>query len=265
MNSLLKTIIIASLKAGKEILKVYDTNFEVEYKDDESPLTLADKNANAIIMSYLEKTNIPVLSEEGRSIDYNERKAWNKLWIVDPLDGTKEFIKKNGEFTVNIALVETGKPIMGVVYAPVLDELYYGDIENGAFKLYNASDHNVDDILASNKRVKLPEQQKDKDYFGVVASRSHLTPETTTFIDQIRKGKENVKIVSKGSSLKICMIADGTADVYPRFAPTSEWDTAAGHAVVLASGGRIVQAKDPEKEVIYNKEDILNPWFIVTR
>ena len=264
MNKLLKTAITASIKAGAEILKIYNTDFEVAYKEDESPLTLADKNANEIIMSFLMDTGIPVLSEEGRSISFEERKNWKTLWIVDPLDGTKEFVKKNDEFTVNIALIENQKPVMGVVYAPVLDELYFGEEELGAYKLNQASEKtdNFEDILMLSSKLPL---DISKSYYGIVASRSHLTPETTAYIDEIRKGHDEIKIVSKGSSLKICMVAEGTADVYPRFAPTSEWDTAAGHAVVLASGGRIVQANSPVDEVIYNKEDILNPWFIVKR
>ena len=262
MNNLLKTAITASLKAGEEILKIYNTDFEVEYKKDESPLTIADKNANDIITSFLQETGIPVLSEEGRSIPFEERKNWEKLWIVDPLDGTKEFVKKNDEFTVNIALVKNKRPVMGVVYAPVLDELYFGEESLGAYKLNKASEviNKLDDVL--QHALKLP-LDISKSYFGIVASRSHLTPETTEYIDKIRKGHNKIKIVSKGSSLKIVMVAEGVADVYPRFAPTSEWDTAAGHAVVLASGGRIVQAKNPNNEVIYNKENILNPWFIV--
>lgn len=264
MNENLKTAIKASLKAGKEILKIYNTDFEVEYKEDESPLTLADRFANEVIMSYLSKTDIPVLSEEGRSIPYDERKDWKELWIVDPLDGTKEFVKKNDEFTVNIALVRDGIPILGVVYAPVLDELYFGMQDFGAYKMENAFDTvtTSDDFI--NFATRLP-MQSEKAYFGIVASRSHLSPETTEYIDEIRKGHDDIKIMSKGSSLKIVMVAEGTADVYPRFAPTSEWDTAAGHAVVLASGGRIVQANSPDDEVVYNKEDILNPWFIVKR
>ena len=262
MNELLKIAISASIEAGKEILKIYKTNFEVEYKDDESPLTMADKNANDVIMSFLMDTGIPILSEEGRSIPFEERKNWSELWIVDPLDGTKEFVKKNDEFTVNIALIRNKKPVMGVVYAPVLDELYFGDEEIGAYKLNDAS-NNIEKLSqVINLATKLPADIK-KSYFGIVASRSHLTQETTDYIDDISLGKDNIKIVSKGSSLKIVMIAEGIADVYPRFAPTSEWDTAAGHAIVLASGGRIVQAKSPDDEVVYNKKDILNPWFIV--
>ena len=261
MNELLATAITASIKAGEEILNIYNTDFKVEYKSDESPLTMADKLAHIVIMSFLEPTQIPILSEEGRSIPYSERKEWSKLWIVDPLDGTKEFVKKNDEFTVNIALIENQKPIMGVVYAPVLDELYFGDHKIGAYKMENASSiiYNVDDIISISKKIP---STINKDYFGVVASRSHLSVETSQYINQLKESHDNTKIVSKGSSLKICMIADGSADIYPRFAPTMEWDTAAGHAVVICAGKRIVQANSPTNEVVYNKEDLLNPWFI---
>lgn len=264
-NALLEITIKAALEAGREILRIYQTDFEVEYKKDASPLTLADKQAHEIIISYLGQTNIPVLSEEGKDIPYSERKNWSRLWIVDPLDGTKEFIKKNGEFTVNIALVKNGKPVLGVVYAPVLDSLYYGEENLGAYKLKKASTFtDINDVF--QKASSLPLNDAMKDYYGIVASRSHLSPETSSYIEEISKGKKNVKIVSKGSSLKICMVAEGTADIYPRFAPTSEWDTAAGHAVVLASGGRMIQAEKPaEEEIVYNKENILNPWFIVKR
>jgi 3'(2'), 5'-bisphosphate nucleotidase len=263
MNKFAETVINASMDAGKEILKIYNTDFNVEFKDDKSPLTLADKNANALIMNYLKDTGIPVLSEEGRDIPYEERKNWKQLWIVDPLDGTKEFVKKNGEFTVNIALVEEGTPVFGVVYAPYLDVLYVGDVEDGAYRIENASKKaNLMKELGCDH--KLP-KNIDKEYFGIVASRSHLTKETEDFIKKLEAEHEKVKIVSKGSSLKLCMVAEGDADIYPRFAPTSEWDTAAGHAVVVASGGQVVQAEDPEKDVVYNKKDILNPWFIVKR
>ena len=264
MNILLETAINASIKAGKEILKIYNTDFAVEYKEDESPLTMADKNANNVIMSFLQETGITVLSEEGRSISYEERKGCDELWIVDPLDGTKEFVSKNDEFTVNIALINRGKPVKGVVYAPVLDELYFGDEILGAFKLQKASEWLSKEADFVKISTKLP-LKITKPYFGIVASRSHLSTETTDYINEIKKNHDKVEIFSKGSSLKIVMIAEGTADIYPRFAPTSEWDTAAGHAVVLASGGRIVQANNPEKELDYNKEDILNPWFIVRR
>ncbi len=260
MNDKLLTAIEASILAGAEILKIYKTDFSIETKDDNSPLTIADKNANDIIVSFLEPSSIPILSEEGRSIPYSERKDWEKLWIVDPLDGTKEFIKKNDEFTVNIALIENQTPIMGVVYAPVLDELYFGDKELGSYKLEKASVYfNADDIISKSTKLPLAD---NKDYYGVVASRSHLSKETSDFIDELKDNHNKLKIVSKGSSLKICMIAEGSADIYPRFAPTMEWDTAAGHAVVLYADKRIVQAKSSDMEVVYNKENLLNPWFI---
>ena len=262
--TLLQTIITASIQAGKEILKVYKTDFSVEYKSDESPLTLADKNAHEVILSFLRKTDIPVLSEEGRDIPYKERKHWNKLWIVDPLDGTKEFVKRNDEFTVNIALVENGEPVMGVVYAPVLDELYIGKNGLGSFKAEKASEmQDIMEIFTDKNRLPLPAYEK-KGYFGIVASRSHLNEETTQFINEIKKDHDKVKIVSKGSSLKLCMVAEGSADIYPRFAPTMEWDTAAGDAVVRASGGTVINAKT-NSPLVYNKENLLNPWFVVKR
>lgn len=263
MNKYAGIVIEAALEAGKEILEIYKTDFNVEFKDDKSPLTMADKNANKVIIRFLKTTGIPVLSEEGRNIPYNERKNWTQLWIVDPLDGTKEFVKKNGEFTVNIALVKDGSPVFGVVYAPFLDILYVGDVKEGAYKVEKASE-NPDLMKALNADNKLPIIQK-KDYYGIVASRSHLTKETENFIKKLEQEHNNVKIVSKGSSLKLCMVAEGEADIYPRFAPTSEWDTAAGHAVVVASGGKVVKAEIPEKNVVYNKINILNPWFIVKR
>ena len=261
---LLSIIIDASIEAGKEILKVYDTDFNIEYKEDESPLTLADKRAHNIIVSYLEKTNIPVLSEEGRNISFEERKQWEKLWVVDPLDGTKEFIKKNGEFTVNIALVENNEPVMGVVYAPVLDVLFVGDQQKGAFRIEQASKkEKIFDELKDTNKLPLT-VNKDKDYYGVVASRSHLNRETEEFINKLKTNHKNIKIVSKGSSLKICMVAEGIADIYPRFAPTMEWDTAAGDAVARASGATVTNVKT-NTPLVYNKEELLNPWFIVKR
>ncbi|MBE0649334.1 MAG: 3'(2'),5'-bisphosphate nucleotidase CysQ, partial [Bacteroidales bacterium] len=242
---------------------VYYTNFNVEFKEDASPLTLADRKAHDIISLALKDTGIPVLSEEGRAIPYEERKNWKQLWVVDPLDGTKEFVKKNDEFTVNIALIENNHPVMGVVYAPVLDEMFVGEKSIGAYKISNASNAGDPEGQLINKN-KIP-RKNERNYYAVVASRSHLNAETTDFIDEIKKEHEEVRIVSKGSSLKLCMVAEGVADVYPRFAPTSEWDTAAGHAVVVASGAKVVQAMNEEKELEYNKENVLNPWFIVRR
>ncbi len=261
--NLLNITITASLSAGKAILEVYHTDFDVEYKEDSSPLTLADRKAHSIIAGYLEKTGIPVLSEEGRNIPFEERKKWNKMWIVDPLDGTKEFVKRNGEFTVNIALVEDGVPTIGIVYAPVLDEIYIGEKAKGAFKIENASKTNILTSLIPENKLPLAKFH-DKDFVGVVASRSHLNDDTKEFIDKIKLQYKKVEIVSKGSSLKLCMVAEGVADIYPRFAPTMEWDTAAGDAVVRAAGGNVTDIKT-NNDLRYNKENLLNPWFIVTR
>ncbi len=261
MTDHIKTAISASIEAGLEILKVYKSDFEIEYKADESPLTIADKNAHRTIVGHLKKTKIPILSEEGSIVSYEERKKWNRLWIVDPLDGTKEFIKKNGEFTVNIALIQNQKPIMGVIYAPVPDTIYFGDINNGACKLQNVSDHVTDIDYILEKSVKLP-TAKSRSYYGVVASRSHLSQETNSFIENLKTEYHNIKLLNVGSSLKLCMLAEGDADIYPRFAPTSEWDIAAGHAILLSTGGRIEKADEPGGEIVYNKRNILNPWFI---
>jgi len=258
---MLNTIIKAALEAGKAILEVYDTDFLVEFKQDDSPLTLADKKAHAIISGYIATTGLPVLSEEGKTIPYETRRKWERFWMVDPLDGTKEFIKKNGEFTVNIALIEKGKPVMGVVYAPVLDLLYVGTGDRGSFRIEQASRKELANEWTGNNQLPLISR---KDYFGVVASRSHLNPETEAFIATLAKQHRNVKTLSVGSSLKLCMVAEGKADIYPRFAPTMEWDTAAGDAVVRSAGGKVLQAKS-EQPLQYNKENLLNPWFIVSR
>ncbi len=262
MNKYLEIAIEASILAGKEILKVYNTDFNVDFKSDNSPLTQADRNAHLIIESKLVPTDIPVLSEEGNILDFELRKEWTTFWLIDPLDGTKEFVKRNGEFTVNIALIKNGIPVLGVVYVPVTDELYFGETGFGAFKLERAATALAASDLLVEKAVKLPVKQAEERPFTIVASRSHLTEETSRFIDELKKEHRNVDIISRGSSLKICMIAEGKADVYPRFAPTSEWDTAAGHALVKAMGGRVVQAGNRDEELKYNKKDILNPWFI---
>lgn len=254
--------ILASIEAGKEILEVYESTFEVEYKDDKSPLTIADKRAHQKIVSMLKETGIPILSEEGKALDYEERSKWSTLWIVDPLDGTKEFIKQNGEFTVNIALVEKGVPVMGVIYVPVEETLYFGAEGIGAYRVDKAAHvkdtDNLEDWIV--KGLKLPETQKRP--YTMVGSRSHMSDETAQFFDEVRQDHPDSEIISKGSSLKICMVAEGSADVYPRFAPTMEWDTAAGHAIAKGAGFEVYQAKG-EAPLQYNKKDLLNPWFIV--
>ena len=241
----------AALKGGEEILKVYHSDrFEVEFKGDQSPLTLADRNAHVAICDLLSESGIPILSEEGKEIPYKERKNWHRLWIVDPLDGTKEFIKRNGEFTVNIALIENGNPILGVIYVPVKDQLYTGAIGIGAEKKENG------------RVIQMPIEQEKRKY-RAVGSRSHMSVETEKFFDDLKTRHGEVEIVSMGSSLKICLVAEGTADVYPRFAPTMEWDTAAGHAIAGAAGKSLIDVKT-NREMVYNREDLLNNWFVVS-
>ena len=263
MQQLLKTAIRAALEAGKAILEVYHSEeFDVEMKVDNSPLTKADKASHNIIMSFLSKTNIPVLSEEGRDISYQERKNWNQLWVVDPIDGTKEFIKRNGEFTVNIALIKNQCPILGVIFVPVKSEMYFSVKEKGAFKV--AVDlENFDFQKLLSKSDKLPMQRENKT-FTVVASRSHMSQETEDYVQKMRNIYGEVNLISKGSSLKLCMVAEGQADCYPRFALTMEWDTAAAHAVAKYAGCEVINVDDNEP-LCYNKENLLNPFFIVKR
>ena len=245
---LLQIAISAAINAGEEIMKIYDQDFDVFTKVDNSPLTIADKNANEIIENHLHQTKIPILSEEGKHATYEERKLWKYLWIVDPLDGTKEFVKRNGEFTVNIALVENGIPIMGIIYVPVTKVLYYSS-SSGAFKKVN------------EKVSQLP-INKDRNSYVVVGSRSHESKETAEYFEELKKKYEDIEIISMGSSLKICLVAEGKADIYPRFAPTMEWDTAAGHAIVNASGKSLNDYRTGS-EMVYNKKNLINNWFIV--
>ena len=255
------TAITAALQAGKAILEIYHSGaFDIEIKGDNSPLTKADTASHNVIMSYLESTGIPVLSEEGRDIPYQERKDWKQLWIVDPIDGTKEFIKRNGEFTVNIALVENQKPIIGVIFVPVTGELYFSSKEMGAFKVVvNLEDYDIKVLLSKNN--KLPLQREDKT-FTIVASRSHMSAETQEYVQQMRDIHGEVKLISKGSSLKLCMVAEGTANCYPRFAPTMEWDTAAGQAICEHAGVEVLDW-ETKKNMLYNREELLNNWFLV--
>ena len=222
--------------------------------------TKADKAAHKIISSILQESKIPILSEEGKSIPYETRKYWNKLWIVDPIDGTKEFIKRNGEFTVNIALIENNKPVIGVILAPDSGVLYFSEKNIGAFKSTTNLDYfNPENLLA--EALPLPLNHENKVY-TVVASRSHLSKETEAYVENLRTKHGEVKFISIGSSLKLCMVAEGKADCYPRFAPTMEWDTAAGQAICEAAGFQVIDFKT-KKSMIYNRENLLNNWFIV--
>ena len=262
MRELLSIAIIASVKAGEAIMKVYSNKIDVVYKEDESPLTLADKNANKIINKYLVKSKIPIISEENKILTYEERKNWKQCWIVDPLDGTKEFIKRNGEFTVNIALIKNNKPIIGVIYVPVTKTLYFtSDNSSKSYKTLLKNDTIIIDEIFNNA-VQIFPTQKNNNILRIVGSRSHLNDTTKNYISKIEK-KNKTRIVSKGSSLKFCLVAEGEAEIYPRFAPTMEWDTAAGQAICEAVGVKVtdVTTNEPLK---YNKQNLLNPHFLVT-
>ena len=261
MKELLEIAKQAALEAGAEIMKIYTDpaqDFGVEKKSDNSPLTLADKAAHLCILRYLDETGIPILSEEGQHLPFEERKEWNRMWVVDPLDGTKEFIKKNREFTVNIALVENGTPVLGVIYIPVTDILYYGIVGEGAWKETPSTPPSM-----GRTKENLPIDGKVGRWsFVVVVSRSHMSPETEEYISQLRKNHDKIQLISSGSSIKICLVAEGTADSYPRFAPTMEWDTAAGDAIARAAGRQVVNIQTSQP-LLYNKEDLHNPWFLV--
>lgn len=263
MESNLGIAIQAAVEGGAEIMKIYQQDdLGVEYKDDNSPLTLADKNCNDIINRYLIKSDIPIISEENRQLDFDERKNWDMCWIVDPLDGTKEFVKRNGEFTVNIALVKGGKPLLGVIYVPDSKELYIADVSNKMASKFQLKKHelNIDELDFESHRIK--PNTNVGETIRVVGSRSHMNEATETFVKSLATDYSNVEIVSKGSSLKFCLVAEGRADVYPRFAPTMEWDTAAGQAICEAAGLSVI-SKETDQSLLYNKENLLNPWFIV--
>lgn len=264
-NKYLYLAIRAALDAGQEIMKIYldsQSVLDIEKKSDNSPLTQADKNANALIESVLSVTPFPVLSEEGIQPPYKERAAWKTFWMVDPLDGTKEFIKRNGEFTVNIALISNRVPVLGVIYAPVYKELYYATDAVGAFKAEGidyAHQPSIRELRETAKRLPLRLFHQG---IVVVSSRSHKTERCIDFIENLKKQGKPVTEINSGSSLKICMVAEGTADIYPRFAPSMEWDTAAGQVIARAAGCEICHA-DRKTPLVYNKENLLNPWFIV--
>jgi len=250
----------AAIRAGEKIVEVYSSDdFNIQFKEDYTPVTIADQNAHNEILKILEITQLPVMSEEGTHLSFDERKDWDLFWLVDPLDGTKEFIKRNDEFTVNIALIQENKPIAGVIYAPVTGELFVGIPEIGAWKLINpTNDCTFQGIQLSG--IKLPEVKQNE--FIVAVSRSHMNQETEAFIEGLREKHGSITLISKGSSLKICMVAEGTADIYPKPGQTMEWDTAAGHAIVKATGKNIYHT-DLKTELTYNKEDLHNPHFIV--
>lgn len=249
----LQKVIEIARGAGQKIMEIYDLNYEVKEKGDASPLTAADIAAHRWIDEKLRECfpSLPILSEEGNHIEYSERKDWSVFWLVDPLDGTKEFIKRNGEFTVNIALIENGFPRLGVIYAPALDALYYAELGKGAFR-----------CLANGAIEALSVKEKNLEPYVVVQSRSHPSQEGAAYLEDLRLLHEEIEPISKGSSLKFCLVAEGEADSYPRFVPTMEWDTAAGQAIVEAAGGKVLSLDG--QRLGYNKGSLVNPSFIAT-
>jgi 3'(2'), 5'-bisphosphate nucleotidase len=280
LAALMDRAIAAAFAAGQEILDVYSRPFDVELKDDRSPLTEADKRAHTAILKELRTSRIPVLSEEGKEIAVEERQAWSSYWLVDPLDGTKEFIKRNGEFTVNIALMRraappavesragvhpslgTHSPAGAVLYVPVKDTLYFAWDGGGAYRSEQAATHGTTSALklaALAQRLPLP---MPRTAFTIVASRSHNSPDTEAYIALMKERHGDVALTSMGSALKICLVAEGSADAYPRYAPTMEWDTAAGHAIANEAGKALIDVTT-DTAMRYNKHSLVNNWFIV--
>lgn len=246
LSSLLPDVIRIADEASEKALHVYESDFKVEDKPDGTPVTAADTAAHDIISRGLRalSADIPVLSEEGRDIPWEERKHWRRFWLVDPIDGTRDFTQRTGEFTVNIALVDAGEPVLGVVMAPALKEAFWGVVGEGAYKR---------DRSGHISRIRVSEPRAVK---RVVASKNHLNDATRAFIEKLG----DHELVQAGSSLKFCRIAEGHADVYPRLGPTSEWDTAAAHAVLVAAGGKVQTLEG--RPLRYGKQDLLNPHFV---
>jgi len=260
----LRLAILAAIKAGDEILKIYDEDEQqIELKPDKSPLTKADRNSHQVIVEGLKASGLPVLSEEDSDVPYHDRSKWELFWLVDPLDGTKEFIKKNGEFTVNIALIALDTPVIGVVYVPVTRVLYFASERTGSFKVKIEEDFKEGDVAGL---FYLAESLANSHYptiFTIVASRSHSTKETEEFVNKKQEELGNVNLISSGSSIKLCLVAERKAHIYPRLAPTMEWDTAAAHAIAHYSDCRVYDYMTGN-ELKYNKENMLNPWFVVS-
>lgn len=276
-TALMVTAIHAALAAGRAINEVYRSDFEVAYKSDKSPLTIADQKSHEIIRSALAEHDLPLLSEEGQDTPYGQRKNWERFWLVDPLDGTKEFIKRNGEFTVNIALIENCRPLLGVIWVPDREILYFGGKPFGSFKIENKSATDgltgrthanetpadrLDEIITL--AAALPLKKLKRSTLTIVGSRSHKNAELEAYVEEKRKAFGDVKFISAGSSLKICLVAEGRADLYPRLGPTMEWDTAAGQAIAENAAAGVYRY-GTEQSLIYNKQDLHNPWFIVQR
>ena len=276
-QALLPDLAQIAIGAGRKILEIYAQDFSVEHKEDNSPLTLADRRSHDFIVGSLKRLRfgrgepLPILSEEGKDIPYAERRGWARYWLVDPLDGTKEFVKRNGEFTINIALMEDGAPLLGIMHIPVLDLMYFGTQSTGSFRLSAATDVlgprpeadelSVEGLLAAAQ--KLPtEPPRGANEVVLVGSRSHRSPRVDEYVHALETEGKTVSTVSRGSALKFCLVAEGSADLYPRFGPTMEWDTAAGHAICSCVGKQVLEYAT-RKPLRYNKENLVNPEFIV--
>jgi 3'(2'), 5'-bisphosphate nucleotidase len=257
--------VYAAWLAGKEIMEVYAGEFNIEHKEDNSPLTVADQKAHMAIKKCLADLGIPLLSEEGAHAPYNKRRDWKKLWIIDPLDGTKEFIKRNGEFTVNIALIEDNFPVLGVIYAPALGKMYWSEKNAGVYEA-ELHVHEELDLLSMDEWMepveKINQQHVLPEAYTIVASRSHMSKETQDFINAKKMQYKKVDFISSGSALKFCLVASGKAHCYPRFAPTMEWDTAAGQ-LLIEEAGRTLIDYETKKRMCYNRQNLRNNWFLV--
>ena len=255
----------AALRAGAAILEIYESGapIDVDIKNDHTPITMADRKAHATIREYLGHTRIPLLSEEGREMLYTERKDWDLFWLVDPLDGTVEFIKGNGEFTVNIALMADYRPVFGIIYVPYRKLMYFSDPDRGAFRACDIkadpqAEYGYEAIFAGTE--KLPVTEHINSPLHIAVSRSHSNDETAQLIARVTEDYPDATIMEQGSSYKLCLVAEGSIDYYPRTSDTYEWDTAAGEAIIEAAGGRIYSLKD-ESLLQYNKASLVNPHF----
>ena len=256
-NHFLQSVCNIAIQAGIIINTYYKLKTEVSFKEDRSPLTEADLASNKFIINSLSEIDkdIPILSEESL-VDWNVRKNWTRYWLVDPLDGTKEFINQNGEFTVNIALIEKNEPIIGVIYAPALSTLYYASKNKGTYKLF--CDQKINSLSDSTRII--TNHKKSSDHFKVFKSRSHSNEE---FENWVKDFVDDYELIEKGSSIKFCKLAEGKADLYPRFGSTSEWDIAAGHIILTEAGGEL-ESVDHKKILYNNKESVINPHFIAS-
>lgn len=274
MSHLLSLAIQTARKAGDAIMDIYNSScMDISYKEDNSPLTAADRLSHDIISEGLSSSGLPILSEEGQKIPYDERKSWEYFWLVDPLDGTKEFIKRNGEFTVNIALIDRNIPVIGVIYLPVNRELYFAADMIGAYKLDSCRDIAIqgsndnqgfiDNIINNSKKLPLEHVANTGGCFTVLGSRSHASEEFERYLQALKREHPGLELISAGSSIKFCLVAEGKADIYPRLGPTMEWDTAAGQCIVEQAGGKVLD------EVLrlplhYNKNTLANSFFSAT-